>query len=171
MKIDKELAQQVFLECYGIDQKYITFKAFVESLQNNTNASIIESIVEGIEAIIEGVFLSQMRNNSTDKDLKLSDNDIRTKFKKFNDEKALPDDKKTITEREIQRIIFNKLIFAVDKRCPDIKQAEKLYSKCIEKLPEHMPKLLDFFNEPAGYSFENQLNKLVINNGSTFSGY
>ena len=161
----KALAQQLFLEYFGIDPKYVTFKTFVESLKNESNSIIIESIVEGIDVIIEGVFLSQMRNNSTDKDLNLSDTDIRNKLKTFNDEKALPDNEKTVTEREIQRIILNKLIFAVDKTTSNLQQAEDLYSRCIEKLPEHMNTLLNFFNEPpAIYSFENQLNKLIINN-------
>ena len=164
MKIDTSLAQQVFLEYYGIDPKYATFKTFVESLKNINNSAIIESIVEGINVITEGAFLSQMRNNSTDKDLNLSDNDIRIKLKQFNDEKALPNTEKTVSEREIQRIILNKLIFAVDKTTSDIQQAEELYSRCIEKLPEHMNTLLSFFNEPSTYSFENQLNKLIINN-------
>lgn len=161
MKIDKTLAQQVFLEFYGIDPKYATFKIFVESLRNTNNSAIIESIVDGINVIIEAVnvdFLKQMGISQNDPDLNQDETNFREMLKEYHDTKAEG------LNRKIQKIIFKKLLFAISKNSHNIAHAEDLYSRSISILPEQMDTLLNFFNTPANYSFENELNKLIINN-------
>jgi len=156
MKIE-ELKKKLILEAHNHfvavqkTKPYVEFGNFVESLRRDDNTALIESIQQGVFAIIEGEF--QTENDPGRSLLRKAEGVTAEQLNKFIEEG---------NTQQLMGLLYPFIIQSIDKaNFANINTADKVFGKSIDLLPSKIPEMIPMKSgKPAAY-LANFANKFI----------